>query len=34
VLKHVGTFMKDEGGDAPTVSNPIPVTIDWAELQF
>jgi Uma2 family endonuclease len=34
LYKHVGTFMKDEGGDAPTVSNPIPVTIDWTELQF
>jgi Uma2 family endonuclease len=34
LYKHVGTFMKDEGGDAPAVSNPIPITIDWPELQF
>jgi Uma2 family endonuclease len=34
LYKHVGTFMKDEAGDAPTVSNPITITIDWAELQF
>ena len=34
LYKHVGAFMKDEGGDAPTVSNPISVTIDWTELQF
>jgi Uma2 family endonuclease len=32
--KHLGTFMKDESGGAPRVSNPIPVTIDWAELEF
>jgi Uma2 family endonuclease len=34
LYKHVGTFMKDEVCDAPAVSNPIPITIDWAELQF
>jgi len=32
--KHLGTFMKDEHGGAPRVSNPIPVTIGWAELEF
>lgn len=34
LYKHVGTFMKDEGGDAPRIANPIPVTIDWAALEF
>ncbi|OLT11548.1 hypothetical protein BJF79_24025 [Actinomadura sp. CNU-125] len=33
LYKHTGTFMKDEGG-APEVGNPIPVTIDWAELEY
>jgi Uma2 family endonuclease len=28
LYKHVGTFMKDEGGDRPSVGNPIPITID------
>jgi hypothetical protein len=32
--KHTGTFMKDEIGETPMVSNPIPVVIDWAELEF
>ncbi|MFC3823815.1 Uma2 family endonuclease [Planomonospora venezuelensis] len=34
LYKHIGTFMKDEPGEAPAVSNPIPLTIDWTELQF
>ncbi|TQL99903.1 hypothetical protein FB559_5604 [Actinoallomurus bryophytorum] len=34
LYKHVGTFMKDEGGDPPSVSNPIPMTIDWSALEF
>jgi Uma2 family endonuclease len=34
LYKHVGTFMKDEPGDPPRVSNPINITIEWSELQF
>jgi Uma2 family endonuclease len=34
LYKHIGTFMKDEPGDPPTVSNPIPIVIDWSELLF
>ena len=34
LYKHVGTFMKDEGGDPPSVNNPIPMTIDWSALGF
>lgn len=34
LYKHIGTFMKDESGDVPSVSNPIPMVIDWSELQF
>lgn len=34
LYKHIGTFMKDESGGAPSVSNPIPMVIDWSELQF
>ncbi|MER6946967.1 hypothetical protein ABT294_23315 [Nonomuraea sp. NPDC000554] len=34
LYKHTGTFMKDESGDAPNVANPIPIVIDWSELQF
>ncbi|WP_169948104.1 Uma2 family endonuclease [Microbispora sp. H11081] len=34
LYKHIGTLMKDEPGEAPVVSNPIPITVDWAELQF
>lgn len=34
LYKHVGTFMKDEGGAPPSVSNPIPITIDWSALEF
>ncbi|MFG3438956.1 Uma2 family endonuclease [Nonomuraea sp. NPDC047897] len=34
LYKHTGTFMKDEIGETPLVSNPIPVVIDWAELEF
>jgi Uma2 family endonuclease len=32
--KHVGTFMKDEPGGLPAVANPVPITIDWAELEY
>jgi Uma2 family endonuclease len=34
LYKHLGTFMKDEPGDAPQVGQPIPITIDWSELEF
>lgn len=34
LYKHIGTFMKDESGDVPSVSNPIPMVIDWSVLQF
>jgi Uma2 family endonuclease len=34
LYKHTGTYMKDEPGDPPQVSQPIPVTIDWNDLQF
>jgi Uma2 family endonuclease len=32
--KHVGTFMKDEPGSLPAVANPVPITIDWAQLGY
>jgi Uma2 family endonuclease len=32
--KHVGTHMKDEPGSPPALANPIPVTIDWDELEY
>jgi Uma2 family endonuclease len=32
--KHVGTLMKDEPGSAPVLANPIPITIDWDELEY
>lgn len=34
LYKHVGTFMKDEGGDPPAVANPVPITVDWSALEF
>jgi Uma2 family endonuclease len=34
LYKHLGTFMKDEPGGMPAVSNPIAVTIDWSRLEF
>jgi hypothetical protein len=34
LYKNVGIFMKDEGGDPPSLSNPIPMTIDWSALEF
>ncbi|MET7466041.1 hypothetical protein [Nonomuraea sp. NPDC005501] len=34
LYKHTGTFMKDEPGETPLVSNPIPLVIDWSELEF
>jgi Uma2 family endonuclease len=32
--KHLRTFMKDEPGGAPRVSNPIPISIEWQDLEF
>ncbi|WP_084959427.1 Uma2 family endonuclease [Thermoactinospora rubra] len=32
--KHIGTFMKDEAGEPPLITNPIPITIDWDQLEF
>jgi Uma2 family endonuclease len=32
--KHLSTTMKGEPGDAPPVSNPVPITIDWSELEL
>jgi len=34
LYKHMDTLMKDEAGEAPMVSNPIPIVVDWAEIQF
>ncbi|MET8157911.1 Uma2 family endonuclease [Sphaerisporangium sp. NPDC005289] len=36
LYKHVGTFMRDESefGEAPRVTNPIPMVINWTDLQF
>ncbi|MFG1958787.1 Uma2 family endonuclease [Nonomuraea sp. NPDC049028] len=34
LYQHIGTFVKDEAGGAPTVSNPIPVVIGWSALRF
>ncbi|MBE1591429.1 Uma2 family endonuclease [Nonomuraea angiospora] len=33
LYKHVGTLMK-EADPAPAITNPLPLTIDWADLQF
>ena len=32
--KHVGTVMKDEPDNLPTMTNPIPMTIDWSALDY
>jgi Uma2 family endonuclease len=32
--KHVSTHMKDEAGSPPSLTNPIPLTIDWTELEY
>ncbi|GAB3403705.1 Uma2 family endonuclease [Flindersiella endophytica] len=32
--KHLGTFMKDEAGSKPEVTNPIKIEIDWAQLEY
>jgi Uma2 family endonuclease len=32
--KHLGTFMRDEPGGVPSISNPIPISIDWQDLEF
>jgi Uma2 family endonuclease len=32
--KHVSTSMKDESGSPPALTNPIPLTIDWDELEY
>ncbi|MBP2705965.1 Uma2 family endonuclease [Microbispora sp. RL4-1S] len=34
LYKHIETFMKDEPADRPAVANPIPIAIDWSELEF
>jgi Uma2 family endonuclease len=34
LYKHLGTFMKDEPGGMPAVSNPFLITIDWPQLEF
>lgn len=34
LYKHIGTLMKDEPGEAPVVSSPIPIIIDWTDLEF
>lgn len=34
LYKHVGTSMKDEPGGAPELVNPIPVTLDWEQLEY
>ncbi|NRQ35610.1 Uma2 family endonuclease [Nonomuraea sp. NN258] len=33
LYKHVGTLMR-ESDPTPAITNPLPVTIDWADLQF
>ncbi|WP_207756277.1 Uma2 family endonuclease [Nonomuraea cypriaca] len=33
LYKNVGTLMT-EADPAPTITNPLPLTIDWAELRF
>jgi Uma2 family endonuclease len=32
--KHVGTAMKAEPGDAPTVTSPLTMTLDWQDLEL
>jgi Uma2 family endonuclease len=32
--KHVSTHMKDEAVSPPALTNPIPLTIDWTELEY
>lgn len=32
--KHVGTAMKDEPGSPPRLSNPVPITLDWEQLEY
>jgi len=32
--KHVSTHMKDKVGSPPALSNPIPIAIDWDELEY
>jgi Uma2 family endonuclease len=34
LYKHLGTFLKDETGPVPEVSNPIPIIITWNDLLF
>ena len=34
LYKHLGTLMKDEPGGTPSDRNPVPVTIDWGELEL
>ncbi|TDC87562.1 Uma2 family endonuclease [Actinomadura sp. 7K507] len=32
--KHIGTLMKHEAGGPPVVPAPIPITVDWAALEY
>lgn len=32
--KHVSTYMKDEAGSPPALTNPIPLAINWDELEY
>ncbi|QKG25906.1 Uma2 family endonuclease [Actinomadura verrucosospora] len=34
LYKHLDTLMKEEAGGPPEISNPVPMTIDWAELEY
>ncbi|MFC0862803.1 Uma2 family endonuclease [Sphaerimonospora cavernae] len=34
LYKHIETFMKDQPGDLPSVHNPIPITVDWSDLEI
>lgn len=32
--KHLGTFMRDETGEPMQVTTPIPMSVDWAALEY
>ncbi|TDC57319.1 Uma2 family endonuclease [Actinomadura sp. KC345] len=34
LYKHTGTVMKAEAGGPPEISVPIPITVDWAALEY
>ncbi|WP_067461477.1 Uma2 family endonuclease [Actinomadura macra] len=34
LYKHLGTLMKDEAGGPPEITNPLPMMIGWAELEY